>query len=324
MVMVQSARHLEIVKALAEHKHFGRAAETLGISQPALSKGLNHLEEIIGARLFDRSGTVTPTEFGEIVLAHSELILNGFFELQHELEMAKGLDSGTLLISAGIFAAEASGQQAMGVLSQRHPKLQCAVFVKDWVSVIEDVLNRASHLGFADITQARDHPDLETELVREEVLVVFARAGHPLSGRGTVTFEEMMQYPWVGTSLPAAWRPHLPDGERSYGVFDERGERIIPRLAVENFTAMRQVVKAGNAVSAGLATLIEDDIAKGTLVRLPVAGVEWMKANYGFIWRRGRSLPPAAIAFMEIVRAIEANFRAENLPSRHDAEKVVA
>ncbi|HSO47840.1 MAG TPA: LysR family transcriptional regulator, partial [Rhizobiaceae bacterium] len=258
MVMVQSARHLEIVKALAEHKHFGRAAETLGISQPALSKGLNHLEEIIGARLFDRSGTVTPTEFGEIVLAHSESILNGFFELQHELEMAKGLDSGTLQISAGIFAAEASGQQALGMLSQRHPKLRCAVFVKDWVSVIEDVLNRASHLGFADVTLARDHPDLETELIREEVLVVFARAGHPLSGRGMVSFEEMMQYPWVGTSLPAAWRPHLPDGERSYGVFDERGQRIVPRLAVENFTAMRQVVKAGNAVSAGLADLLAD------------------------------------------------------------------
>ncbi len=324
MVMVQSARHLEIVKALAEHKHFGRAAETLGISQPALSKGLNHLEEIIGARLFDRSGTVTPTEFGEIVLAHSDSILNGFFELQHELEMAKGLDSGTLQISAGIFAAEASGQQAMGVLSQRHPKLRCAVMVRDWVSVIDDVLNRASHLGFADVTQARGHPDLETELVREEVLVVFARAGHPLSGRSTVTFEEMMQFPWVGTSLPSAWRPHLPDGERSYGVFDERGERIIPRLAVENFTAMRQVVKAGNAVSAGLADLIADDLSNGSLVRVPVVGVEWMKANYGFIWRRGRSLPPAALAFMEIVRAIESRSKTKNLESRHEPEKVVA
>jgi DNA-binding transcriptional LysR family regulator len=312
MVMVQSARHLEIVKALAEHKHFGRAAETLGISQPALSKGLNHLEEIIGARLFDRSGTVTPTEFGEIVLAHSDAILNGFFELQHELEMAKGLDSGTLLISAGIFAAEASGQQAMGLLLQRHPKLRCAVFVKDWASVVEDVLNRESHLGFADITNAMAHADLETELVCAEKLAVFARAGHPLSGRGSVSFEEMMQYPWVGTSLPPAWRPYLPEGERSFGVLDERGERIVPRLVVENFTAMRQVVKAGDAVSAGPLRLLTTDIANGSIVRLPVVGVEWMKSNYGFMWRRGRSLPPAALAFMEIVRSIESGFKALN------------
>jgi DNA-binding transcriptional LysR family regulator len=50
-------------------------------------------------------------------------------------------------------------------------------------------------------------------------------------------------------------------------------------------------------------------MADGELVHLPVVGVSWMRANYGFIWRRGRSLPPAAVAFMDIVRAIEAEYR---------------
>jgi DNA-binding transcriptional LysR family regulator len=224
--------------------------------------------------------------------------------------MAKGLDRGSLIISAGIFAAEASGQQAVGKLSMLHPGLRCALHVKDWTLVQDDVLNRASHIGFADITQARTHPDLETELVCDEELVVFARAQHPLAGRNTVSFEEMMQYPWVGSSLPAAWRQHLPAGERSFGMADDRGDRIVTRLAVENFTAMKQVVMAGNAISAGLWRMLHADLAGGAIVRLPVAGVEWMRANYGFIWRRGRSLSPAAATFMELVREIEAERQA--------------
>jgi DNA-binding transcriptional LysR family regulator len=304
MVMMHSARHLEIVRALAEHRHFGRAAETLGISQPALSKGLNHIEETIGVRLFDRNGTVTPTEFGEIVLAHSGAILEGFSELHHELELAKGLDKGNLLISAGIYAAEASAQQAVGALSLLHPNLRCALFVKDWVSVIDDVLNRSSHLGFADISDAKDHPDLETELICEERLVVFTRAEHPLAKRNQIAFDEMLEYPWVGTSLPRSWRENLPQ-EASYGLVDERSDRAITRIVVENFTSMLRIVKSGNAVCAAPRRFIEAELASGTLRQLSV-DVPWMKANYGFIWRRGRSLPPSALAFMDIVRSIEA------------------
>jgi DNA-binding transcriptional LysR family regulator len=304
MVMMHSARHLEIVRALAEHRHFGRAAETLGISQPALSKGLNHIEETIGVRLFDRNGTVTPTEFGEIVLAHSGAILNGFSELQHELELAKGMDKGNLQISAGIFAAEASAQQAVGALSLLHPKLRCSLFVKDWAAVIEDVLNRSSHLGFADITDACNHPDLETELVCEEPLVVFARAGHPLDKGGQISFAEMLSYPWVGTSMPSSWRANLPQ-EASYGLIDERSDRAITRIVVENFTSMLRVVTTGNAICAAPRRLIDAEMTAGTIRQLQV-DVPWMKANYGFIWRRGRSLPPSALAFMEIVRSIEA------------------
>jgi DNA-binding transcriptional LysR family regulator len=308
MVMMHSARHLEMVRALGEHRHFGRAAETLGISQPALSKGLNHIEETIGVRLFDRNGAVTPTEFGEIVLAHSGAILNGFSELQHEIEMAKGLGKGNLLISAGIFAADSSAQQAVGALSLLHPNLRCSLFVKDWVGVNEDVLNRSSHLGFADITDARKHPDLETELVCEEQLVVFARGEHPLAQRNQITFADMLQYPWVGTSLPSSWRENLPQ-EASYGMIDERSDRAVTRIVVENFTSMLRVVKSGNAICAAPRRLVEAELKTGAIAQLQV-DLPWMKANFGFIWRRGRSLPPSALAFMEIVRTIEAASRA--------------
>ncbi len=218
MVMMHSARHLEIVRALAEHRHFGRAAETLGISQPALSKGLNHIEETIGVRLFDRNGTVTPTEFGEIVLAHSGAILNGFFGASARAGNGQGPRQGQPahqrrhLCRGGIRPSRPSAHFRL-----LHPNLRCALFVKDWVAVIDDVLNRSSHLGFADISDAKDHPDLETELVCEERLVVFVRAEHPLARRRQVSFKDMLEYP-LGRHQPAALMARqFSAGEPSYG-----------------------------------------------------------------------------------------------------------
>ena len=82
-------RQLEIVRALAQHRHFGRAAQALGMSQPNLTRGLKQLEALLGVPIFDRQG-VTPTSFGEIILRHGDKALASFHELTRELSLAKG------------------------------------------------------------------------------------------------------------------------------------------------------------------------------------------------------------------------------------------
>ena len=71
-----SARQLELVRALAEHGISVARRPALGVSQPALTRSLKHLEDLIGASLFDRAG-VTPTIFGEIMLKHGRPVLAG-------------------------------------------------------------------------------------------------------------------------------------------------------------------------------------------------------------------------------------------------------
>jgi molybdenum-dependent DNA-binding transcriptional regulator ModE len=78
-----SVRHIELVQALAEHRHFGRAANSLGISQPSLSKALATLEEQVGEPLFERL-TMKPTDFGKIVLRHGSAALTSFAEIDRE------------------------------------------------------------------------------------------------------------------------------------------------------------------------------------------------------------------------------------------------
>ncbi len=293
-----------MIIALGTHRHFGKAAEALGISQPALTKGLRHIEKLLGVTLFDRAGTIAPTVFGDILLERGEAIVAAFAELLREVELAKGMDTGRLTLSVGAYPAEISGLDAVGLLSRAHPSIVCDFSVKDWPAVMEDVLKARCDLGFADITDASKHPELQTELVRKCPLLVICRAGHPLTRLERVTLQDLFEFPWAGVLIPNAVQGHLPMETKPYGVVDPITGHGSPRLKVETVTGLKHIVLRSDAISALPRVLLDRDGEESQLTALPV-DLPWLGLNYGFIWRRGRSLSPAAMEFRSIVHQVE-------------------
>ena len=302
---MHSLHHLELVNALAKYRHFGRAADELGISQPALSKGLNHLESVLGVKLFDRAAPIAPTAFGEIILQRSNALVHAFEELLREIELAKGVEFGSLAVAAGIYPSEMFIEEALAELSRQRPLIQCSLIVKDWAGVMEDVLTARCDIGIADTQHASENPELTTEHIRKVVCPVFCRAGHPLAGKEALTFEDLLQYPWVGPSLPERISAFFPAEPLPFGIKDPATGRVIPRIRVGTFGAARNIVLSSDAISGAAPYMIKDEIESGRLVWLPV-DLPWLAISYGFIWRRGRTLSPAAQAFVRIVRGIEA------------------
>jgi DNA-binding transcriptional LysR family regulator len=302
---MHSVHHLELVNALAKYRHFGRAADELGISQPALSKGLNHLESVLGVKLFDRAAPIAPTPFGDIVLQRSNALVHAFEELLREIELAKGVEFGSLSVAAGIYPSEMFIQESLAELSRQRPWIQCSLIVKDWAGVMEDVLTARCDVGIADTQHASENPDLATEHIRKIVCPMFCRAGHPLTKLEAPKFEDLLQYPWVGPSLPERIGAFLPAEHLPFGVKDPATGRVLPRIRVGTFSATKSIVLAGDAISGAPPSMIKEELAAGRLVLLPV-DIPWLSISYGFMWRRGRTLAPAAQAFIKIVRGIEA------------------
>ncbi len=301
---MHSIHQLNIVRALAQHRHFGRAARMLGVSQPNLTRSLRQIEERLGVALFDRQG-VTPTVFGEIILRHGEKALATFHELMRELALAKGLEIGELRIAAGPYPADISGERAVGIFLQRHPKIFVDMRSANWERAIRDVLEDAADLGLAEATEAVDNPELVVQFVRKSQVFFFCAAGHPLAGRERLALDDLLEYPWAGPSLPERFRAALPIAEKPFAIFDANRNRLHPRALVGSFTAAKQVVLGGLALSVAIHSQIAHELSQGVFVRLPVEA-PWLSVNYGFITRRGRTPSPAARAFMDIVRAIEA------------------
>ena len=300
---MRSARQLELVRVLAEHRNFSRAAAALRVSQPSLTRSLKLLEDLLGVTLFDRPG-VTPTIFGEIVLKRSRVVLDGFADLKREIVLTKGLEIGELSVSMGSYPADISGHEAVALLSERHPKLLLDMRVVDWALAKDNVLSGAVDLALADIREATESADFICEPVRSSPLSFFCRADHPLARRAAIGFDDLTGYPWVGPSIPANLRTAMANADRPCGVVDAGSGRFRPRIQVESFASAKHIVLSGNALSAGLPFQIDAERDAGDLVVLPVE-LPFFSLGYGFIAKRGRTQSPAALAFKDLVRSIE-------------------
>jgi DNA-binding transcriptional LysR family regulator len=307
---VHSIRHLELIRALAEHRHFGRAATALGVSQPALTRSLKYLEDDLGVPLFDRDG-VTPTLFGRIILRHGERVLDEFAGMMREITLAKGLEIGELAIVAGPYAAEISGQQAIGRLSALYPGLAVRLDIVDWTRAVEDVAAGRADLALAEIAEASQQAELEVEPLSMLPLRFYCARTHPLAGRSSPSLDDLLGFPWVGPTTPARISAALPRTSGNFGTFDFVHDRFLPRITVETFAAARNIVASGLGVGAAAPYQIRREVEQGELVVLPI-DVPWLRLNYGFITRRGRSRSPAATAYMAIVREIEREIAARD------------
>jgi DNA-binding transcriptional LysR family regulator len=312
--MMLSLYQFSMVKALAEHRHFGRAAVSLGVSQPSLTRSLKELEGRLGASLFDRHG-VRPTVFGELVLRYGEPVIRNVAALMRELDLAKGLETGQLAISAGPYPADISARRAIGVLNAKYPGVSIEFMSSNWGTTVEHVLNGRVDVGFAEVSEAACHPDLDTDSVRQARLRFFCAARHPLAKRTNVTLHDLLEFPWVGPTVPGRIKAFIPKTPKPFGTFDEANDRFLPRVRIETFSDVKEIVLAGDGIGAALPVQLCREVSEGVCVFLPI-DLPWMSLNYGFITQRGRSLSPAGKAFVDIIRRIERGLRLEEDAAR--------
>jgi DNA-binding transcriptional LysR family regulator len=236
-------------------------------------------------------------------------VIKGFSDFTREIDLAKGVEIGEFSVSAGPYPADISGQRAIGILSAQHPRLFVELKLFNWTKIVNQVLNERIDLGFADISEAKQNPELQIEAVRSSPVRFFCAARHPLVGRPSVTLEEVSEFPWVGPTLPGRMRPFLPQGDLRCGVFDAEKNRFLPRIVIGTFGAVKDIVLAGQGIGAALPFQLRREIDDGDCVLLPLE-LPWLSLNYGFISKRGRTHSPAAKAFMDNVRQIEKDLPA--------------
>jgi DNA-binding transcriptional LysR family regulator len=300
---VPSIRQFDVIRALAEHRHVGRTAQALGVTQPALTRTLQRLEALLGVSLFDRQG-MEPTVFGEAVLRFAETAVGGYAELRREITLLQGADTGTLVVAMGPYPADINGRRAAALFSSRHPMLSITLRVCNWDDAAGDVLRTTADLAIAELSEAAHHPELEVELVRQEQGYFFCSASHPLAKRRKLALDDLLEFPWVGPSYPARIRAVLPRADKPFGSFDLRYDRFNPRILVETFSMAKDIVLSGNGIGAFVPGQLDDELKAGQCVRLPLH-VPNLTLNYGLITKRGRMLSPSAKDFIRIVKEIE-------------------
>jgi len=302
--MTIDLRQCRHVLALDQHRSFARAADALGLTQPALTRSLQLLEKSIGARLFDRDRTrVEPTPVGERLIERARLLVNQARDIEQDMKQMLGLEVGLLRIGAGPYPADLSVGTAIGRLVRLHPALMVDMSVADWSELIRRVASGELELAIADTGIAKQDDRLAVESLPRHKLGFFCRSGHPLAGSAALTLDDLRKYALVGTALP----PQLA----ALAAKDRKGMRAnlptgvtAPEIRVATFALVRRIVMQSDAVGGAVPSQIQDPVARGELVMLPLE-LPWLETAYGIIRLANRTPSPAATAFMEILREAE-------------------
>lgn len=298
--------HLEHAVAVAEHRGFRSAAEALGISQPALSRSVHHLEKSLGVRLFDRGRDgVELTVYGRVVVERGRSLRAARLELERELKLLEGLEIGTLRVSLGPYPAALSGHAAAARLVAARPDLRVHAKVADWSTVITDVLERSGDLGIAEVSEAEHLPQLAAEPLVTRRGFFVCRTRHPLLSRSGIALDDLLEYPWACTRIPLRMGRMLARDDARAGRWDADTGAFVPALCLESVFDIGRMVVSSDVLAVSTLTLVEGELERGELAVLPFAA-PWLRANYGFITRRGRTPSPVAEAFMAEVAGIEA------------------
>jgi DNA-binding transcriptional LysR family regulator len=285
-------RHLRTIDAVARHGSFTRAAEELYLAQSAISQQIRRLERELGVEVFRRtSRRVELTAEGRVILGYAQRVLAEVDGLQSELEELTGLLRGQLRIG-GVYPT--GPYDLFGMLADfraAHPGVAIHM-VED---TQDDVLAalRADELDCA--FTALDPDALGNEyaatLLWEEEIVVALPAGHALSARRQVTFEELAAEDLI------AYRENSALRRRLEGTMADRGLEPRNAFICTEMAAVRGLASKGLGVAVIPRSVAEQP---GPPIELRPIGPERLTWPVALVWRAARRQTPAGKAFLKV------------------------
>lgn len=286
-------RQLRYFAALADCRSFCRAADVVGLSQPAFSRSIQSLEQSLDCQLVDRSSREFGlTGQGELVRQHAQRLLAGARALHNELSQYNGLSAGELRFGSGPYPALQLVPEALADFIRAHPAINVGFEVNHWEYLAERLKEQQLEFFVADARHFIDDPRYLVKLMRPRRGRFFCRREHPLCERTDLSLADLLSFPVVGTKMPAAIRKILG------GVLGK--EEFRPSVECDHFDAILRIVERSEAVGVATMEALYEPVQRGQVQLLTLHDVPSELSNlhiqYGLVSRAGQSLSPAAQA----------------------------
>jgi DNA-binding transcriptional LysR family regulator len=287
-------RDLQLLLSLDQHRHFGRAAGAVGLSQPALSKSLQRLEQDLGVKLFDRSRAgVVPTTVGQEVIRQARRLVSHAAEMKRTVDLMRGIEVGSIHVGVGPAMSESFITSAIARIADQHPQVRMTIRVDHWRQLSGWLLTGEVDLFIADIEEASQDPRFECTPLPTETFVWFCRKAHPLAKKKSVSRGDMIRYPLATPKMPAWARRWF--AEAKCDVSGEANSDSVATIECENYSMLKRIVLSSNCISAALQSTIESELDANTIAVLRVRAPK-MKTTAGVVQLRDRAPSPLAEA----------------------------
>ena len=289
-------RQLMLLAAMEEEGNVRRAADVLGMTQPAASRLLKELEDVLEVRLFDRTPHgMHATLYGEVMIRHARMVLSNLDQAHDEIAALRAGLAGQVQIGAIAAAAATMVPLAIARVKALYPQLQI------WLQVeTSDVMLPLVAEGHLDIMigrvlerQGQFKNAVRYEPIAEEPLCVVVRPGHPLEQATGLTMHDIVN---------AGWVLHPPGS-----VLRHRFDMVFSQIGLsspQNVVNTNNILAiSGILLQSDMLAVMPEEVARqyeefGTLKRLAIELPCRMDA-FGIITRQTQLLSPAATVVLQ-------------------------
>jgi DNA-binding transcriptional LysR family regulator len=290
-------RQLRYLVALADERHFTRAAARLHVAQPALSQQIRRLEDELGLPLVDRTTRrVALTDAGLLLVDRARRALAEVDAARAELEDLVGIRSGRVVIGAMQSLGPFDLSLLLAEYHAEYPAVELIVQEEISDSLLAMLRADAVDMAFLSLAESVEPGALEALPLLAEPLVVLLAPDHRLAARKQVRFADLREEDFITFREGAALRRIVVSAAHDAG--------FEPHIGFETNEVQRARAMASRGL--GVAVVPESD---GHSHGPPVAAIPLhrpaLTRDVTLVWRRDRRHTPAARAFLELARSTD-------------------
>jgi len=291
---------LKIFQAVARLKSITKAAETLNMTQPAVSIQLKNLQdqsdisltEVIGRQLYI-------TDFGQELISIVEKILVDIDTVQHTMRAYKGILSGKLRV-AGVSTGKYIMPYFLNDFLEKYQAVELVLDITNRGKVIESLVK--NEVDFALVSVLPTKIEVEEEILMPNKLLFISRTDHTWQPKDDKTFSHI---PLI----------HREEGAGTRLIIDNYFEQLHTtpkvRLTLTSSEAVKQAVLAGLGVAALSVFSLKNELAKEEVKILPLAGFP-LHSEWRLIWLKNKRLSPVCRAYLDFIRLKKDEIVARN------------
>lgn len=286
-------KHMRMVVALEDHGQISAAAQVMNMSQPAASRMISEIEDILGVQLCERLPRgIKLTPYGAALARRGRAILLEMQQADREISDLKSGKGGSVAMGAVTAPAIELAVPAIRKIRERYPRVEISVQVETSAVLARELLASRHDFIIARVPDDLDPRLFDSRIIGIEKACLIVRRGHPLAGIGTVDLERLAEFDWVFQPGGSLLRQTMQ------GLFVSKNVRMPDRILNTTSLLLTLVMVAQSDAIAPIATDVANFVnsengLSGAIEILPIA-FEINVQPYSLITARGRTLSPTA------------------------------
>lgn len=305
-------RQLLLLVALAEEGNIHRAAAVLNMTQPAASKLLRELEEMLGVPLFERLPRgMRPTRYGDAMIRHARAVVGSLDQAQEEVMALQAGRLGHVAVGAITSPGVTLLPPAVAMLKRESPGLRISLEIENSNVLLERLAQEKLDLVVARLFAEHDKLHLRYEPLAAEPVCVVVRRDHPLLRAAALSLADLDRAGWIVPPAGSVLR-------HRFDLMFQRASLIPPTNVVETAALLfvTQMIESSDMLGVLAADVAAYYARHGMVAILPL-DVPCHMDDFGIITRTDRLLSPAAEQMAEALRTVSGAIYGDAESARH-------